>query len=128
MRKEIQTEDNVVITIDFKNGSRGSILYTSLGPRTLSKEYIEIFGGSKTMIIDNFRSATFYNQNGKKKICGFIQDKGHFNEFKAFIGAIQLGQPSPLSLQEIILSTQTTFDIIKSIKENRVVSATNIWG
>ena len=114
----IQTEDNISIIIDFENGSRGIIVYTSLAPKNLPKEYIEIIGENKTVTIDNFKSSTIYSQNRRKKFRKFNQDKGHFNELKSFIEAIQQGKPAPIPFKEIILSTQATFDIIKSAKEN----------
>lgn len=125
----VQTEDNFSITLDFKNGSQGLIVYTSLGPKTLPKEYIEIIGEEKAIIIDNFKSDIIYNQNSRKKNhrFSFSQDKGHFNEFKTFIETIQQGKPSPISLKEIIFSTQTTFNIIKSAKEKRIIDISNIW-
>ena len=125
--KNIQTEDNIAITIDFKNNSRATIIYTSGGPKTLSKEYIEIIGGGKAMIIDNFKSGIIYDPKGKKVIRGFSQDKGHFNEFKSFIRTIQQGKASPISLKEIILSMQTAFNTIKSAKEKRAIDISNIW-
>ncbi|MCD6442031.1 bi-domain-containing oxidoreductase [bacterium] len=124
--KSVQTEDNIAITIDFKNGSRGMILYTSGGPKTLPKEYIEIIGGSKAMIIDNFKSSTIYSSKGKKRIRGFSQNKGHLNEFKSFIKTIQQGRLSPIPLKEIVLSMQTTFNAIKSAKEKRIIDISNI--
>lgn len=122
----IQTEDNISIIIEFENGSRGTIIYTSLGSKSLAKEYIEIIGGGKAMIIDNFKNGIIYNQNGRKRIWKLSQDKGHFNEFKDLIGAICQGKPSPIPSREIILSTQTVFDIIKSLKERALVNI-KIW-
>ncbi|MEK7172989.1 MAG: Gfo/Idh/MocA family oxidoreductase [Patescibacteria group bacterium] len=125
--KAIQTEDNFSITLDFKNGSQAVIIYTSMGPKALSKEYIEIIGGEKAIIINNFKSSEFYNQNNRKKEHKFSQNKGHFNEFESFIKAIQQGKPSPISLKEIISSTQTTFNIVKSAQEKKIINISNIW-
>jgi len=123
----IQTNDNVVATIDFKNGSQGIIIYNSFGPETLPKEQIEILGASKATVIDNFKSSVIYDQSGRKKISRFGQDKGHFNELVSLIEAIRHGKPSPISLKEIVLSTQTTFDLIKSAKEKRFIEIANLW-
>jgi predicted dehydrogenase len=122
-----RTEDNVSINIDFENGSQGIIIYTAMGPKTMPKEYIEIFGGELSMIIDNFKSSTIYNQRGKKTFNKFNQDKGHYNEFKSFIEAIQQSSPSPIPMKDIVYSTQTTFDALKSIVEKRKIDITNIW-
>lgn len=117
----IQTEDNFSITLDFKNGSRATIIYTSLGPKLLPKEYIEVFGGNKTVVINNFKNGIIYEQNKQKKIRGFGQDKGHAHEFKVFVETIQQGKPSPIPFKEIVLSTQATFDAIKAAKEKKVI-------
>jgi len=121
-QKEIDTEDNITIIIDFKNGSRGIIIYTSLPPKSLHKEKIEILGRNKAMIIDNFKSSIIYTSTGRKKTRCFKQDKGHYNEFKSFIEAIKQGKSSPIPLQEIILSTQTTFDSLESARKKQIIN------
>jgi len=109
-------QDNLIINIDFHNNSHGVILYTASGPALLSKEYIEIIGNNKAMSINNFKSGIFYSNNRKKRFYKFNQDKGHFAEFKNFIQAIRVGNPSPISLKEIVSTTQSCFDVIKSIQ------------
>ena len=120
----ITTEDNLTISIDFENGSRGIILYTSLGNKGLPKEYIEIYGSGKVMSINDFKKASIITKRGKKILRRFSQDKGYGNEFKNFIEAIKQGEKSPIPLEELFYSTQATFSIVKSIKEKRAV---DIW-
>src|SRR5206468_1176188 len=38
-------EDNVVVALDFADGSVGTITYTAAGDRALGKERVEVFGG-----------------------------------------------------------------------------------
>jgi len=97
--------DNVEILIDFANGSRGSILYTSLGSKAAPKEYLEIFADENVLIIDNFRSARFYIKNKSKKIRKFTQDKGHYKELEIFTQTILAGDSSPISMDEQVLAT-----------------------
>jgi predicted dehydrogenase len=106
-------EDNVNITIDFADGSTGTILYTALGDKSLPKEYIEIFGGGKAMSINNFKS-------GKR--LSLSQDKGHYGEFRAFAEAIRNGKPSPISVEELALTTLVTFKIHESLKKGAPVA------
>jgi len=106
-------EDNVNITIDFADGSTGTILYTALGDKSLPKEYIEIFGGGKAMSINNFKSGRALSLN---------QDKGHYGEFRAFTEAILNGKPSPISVEELALTTLVTFKIHESLKSGMPVS------
>jgi len=100
-------EDNVNITIDFADGSTGTILYTALGDKSLPKEYIEIFGGGKAISINNFKSGKGFSLS---------QDKGHYGEFRAFTEAILNGKPSPISVEELALTTLVTFKIHESLK------------
>lgn len=120
----IESEDNAAITIDFKNGTRGIIIYTSLAPTTLPKEHIEIIGGNQAFVIDNFKDGIIYSKNTTKKIRSFSQDKGHLDQFKSLIDAIIGGQPSPIPLKEIIFSTQATLNAFASSKEQKVTPTT----
>ena len=106
-------EDNVSITIDFSDGSTGTILYTALGDKSLPKDYIEIFGSGKGMSINNFKS-------GKR--LSLSQDKGHYGEFRAFTEAILNGNPSPISVEELALTTLVTFKIHESLRSGMPVS------
>lgn len=111
--RAVIAEDNVIITIDFADGSTGSILYTTLGSKSLPKEYVEIFADGKNIIINNFK------MGGPLSL---RQDKGHYGEFKAFIQAILEGQPSPIPMTELALTTLTTFKIHKSLEQGGPVS------
>lgn len=113
--------DNVEILIDFANGSRGSILYTSLGSKAAPKEYLEIFADKNVLIIDNFRSARFYIKNKSKKIRKFTQDKGHYKELEIFTQAILAGDSSPISMDEQVLATLSTFKVLESLEKKEPV-------
>ena len=52
---QVKNDDNVVITIRFRNGSVGTITYTAGGDKALAKERVEIFGGGKAGIIHDFK-------------------------------------------------------------------------
>lgn len=106
---EILPDDNVSVNIDFADGSRGAILYTALGDKSLPKEYIEIFGDRKAESINNFKTGTL----------SLKQDKGHFGEFVAFVDSILNGEPSPISIKELALSTFSTFKILDSIRSGK---------
>jgi predicted dehydrogenase/threonine dehydrogenase-like Zn-dependent dehydrogenase len=98
-------EDNVNILIDFADGSRGNILYTSMGSKSFPKEYVEIFGDRRVETINNFKT-------GKM---GIKQDKGHKREFEEFINSIKDGTSSPIPIESIYYTTLTTFKIHKSL-------------
>lgn len=119
--KGVNAQDNVIVSVDFANGSRGVIVYTSLGSKKLPKDYIEIYGSGKAMIIDDFKKADIFTKEGKRSLRVFGQDKGYKGEFEKFIKAIQDGKASPISLEELFYSTKAISAIIQSIKEGRPI-------
>ena len=106
-------QDNVSIIIKFKNGSIGSIVYSSTGDKSLPKERIEIYGGQKTVVVDNFSSVTIHKNNRSLKHKNV--DKGHKKEIFAFLDLIKNGKPMPQDLKSLIQTNKTTFRILDSL-------------
>jgi predicted dehydrogenase/threonine dehydrogenase-like Zn-dependent dehydrogenase len=79
--------EDFVISLRFPNGSLASITYTSAGHPSGGKERVEIMGGGRTLLIDDFRSITVDGKSSK----GSGQDKGHTAQAQAFSGAISEG-------------------------------------
>ena len=71
---KIQDADNIIILVKFKNGSVGNIIYTANGDKSLPKEYIEVFGGGKAGIINDFRMGTIHHVECSQKP-GCIQER-----------------------------------------------------
>lgn len=108
--------DNVQILIEFSNGSTGSILYSAMGPSVMPKEYVEIIGGGKAAIIDDFRSLVVFSEHGTRTVKHKFQDKGHEAEFRKVAEVILKGGPWPINLMELVYTTLTTYAIEESLK------------
>jgi predicted dehydrogenase/threonine dehydrogenase-like Zn-dependent dehydrogenase len=106
--------DNVALTIRFKNGSIGVITYLACGDKRLPKERIEIFGGGKSFMINDFRDAESYTDDARRKIKK--RGKGHREEVEAFFKSIREGLPSPIPFESIYLTTAATFGVIDSLQ------------
>lgn len=104
--------DTVSISLGFENGSVASISYFSNGNKQLSKEYLEVFCGEQTVVIDDYKTMEII---GKGKKSGG-QDKGHATEVKLFIEAILSGKELPISFEECYHSTRATFEVLEQIK------------
>lgn len=112
--------DTLSISIKFKNGSIASISYFSNGSKELPKEYIEIYSGGITALVDDFKTLSIYDKKIKKyKMAG--QDKGHKDEIYQFLSALNNGEPMPITFDEIYWSTKMTFDIVKSIQTKEII-------
>ena len=118
---EIVDEDSVFITLRFTDGSNGSIAYLAEGDRSLPKERIEIFGGGKTFVIDDFRNATSY-RNGREEITKLrAQDKGQADEVRALCAVVLEGKPAPIALDDLAATTRATFRILDSLRTGQVM-------
>lgn len=92
--KSALLNDNVIITLTYPDGSIASISYVADGAKAMSKEYIEMFGGGRSAIINDFREAVLYsgdNQVISNKLPA--QDKGQKNMLTAWIDGLKNGRP-----------------------------------
>ncbi len=119
--QSIPDEDNVNITLNYKNGSTATIAYYAYGDSTMPKEYIEVFGNGVSMEMHDFRELIIYENGKKSKEKSANQDKGFINEFKAFKEAVLSGTPA-ISFDSIYNTTKTTFKILESINAGTVVN------
>lgn len=107
--------DTVSISLAFENGSVASISYFSNGSKQLNKEYLEVFCGEQTIVIDDFKVMDVMGK-GKKSIKNASQDKGHAMEVNQFLEALKTGESLPISFEECYRSTKATFDVWDKIK------------
>lgn len=115
------TEDNVLITVTFGDGSVGTIHYLANGDPRVPKERIEVFGNGVVAIIEDFQSGAVFQQ-GKRMALGHRlwsrQDKGHAAELGAFMTAVKADGRAPIPLESAVLVTLTTLKIHDSLREN----------
>ena len=116
-------DDNLTATIEFANGSLGTITYTANGDKRFPKERVEIFGGGAVAVLDNFRQLELV-RNGRRKVSrSWIgQNKGHQEEWQSLGATLQVGGASPISFEEIVNSSWATFKIAESIQMGSPVS------
>lgn len=114
------SNDNIIATLKYEDGSVGSISYFAVGDNDFTKERIEIFGDEKVCVINDFREAIFSSE-GKQTKRKMAQDKGFKNEIQSFFNAIKNGKPSPIPFEQIVETTLATFAINESINTGKAV-------
>jgi len=102
------TSDNIAVTLKFADGSVANLLYLANGDRSIPKEYFEVFCQGAIARLHDFRTLELA-RNGKVQKFKSLQDKGHGRELQLTIEAIRSGKPSPISFEELVEVTQTTF-------------------
>ncbi|HEY0100940.1 MAG TPA: bi-domain-containing oxidoreductase [Pyrinomonadaceae bacterium] len=123
--EEIVDEDSVLITLRFSDGSNGQIAYLAEGDRALAKERIEIFGGGKTFVIADFRSAVLYEGGRERRMKLRAQDKGQAEEVRALCAMVREGTPAPIALQDLAATTRATFRIRESLRAGEPKTVTS---
>ncbi|HXT62293.1 MAG TPA: bi-domain-containing oxidoreductase [Pyrinomonadaceae bacterium] len=113
---ETTNEDSVFVTLRLADGSNASIAYLAEGDKALPKERIEIFGGGKSFVLDDFRSGTAY-ENGREKTTKLReQDKGQRDEVRTVMSVVLDGKPAAISLADLKTTTRATFRIRESLQ------------
>jgi predicted dehydrogenase len=117
---------DVTATIEFADGSLGTLMYVCSGDRALSKERIELFRGGAVAVLDDFRRLDLI-RHGKKQILRsrLRQNKGHKAEWRAFSKCIQSGGAAPIAFDEIVASTLATIRIAESLRSGHEEQVTS---
>jgi predicted dehydrogenase/NADPH:quinone reductase-like Zn-dependent oxidoreductase len=108
------SNDNVMCSLRFADGSQGTISYLANGDKSYSKERIEIFGGGRVAMLEDFRRLELIHRGKKRVFRSLRQDKGHRGELEAFVSAIQTGSKSPIPFREIVTTMLATFALEES--------------
>ena len=112
------TDDQCFITLRHENGSISNIGYIASGSKSFPKERIEVFGGGKVGVIDDFKSLSI-NTGGKTSVKKQAQNKGHQQEIVEWGEAIADGKESPISWPEIRSVTLASIMAIRSLREGQ---------
>jgi polar amino acid transport system substrate-binding protein len=111
--------DSVFITLKLSNGSNGSIAYLSEGDKALPKERVEIFGGGRVFVIDDFRTTAAYSGGKETDTKLSKQDKGQAEQIRQVCSVVLNGGDAPIALHDISATTRATFRILDSLRTGR---------
>ncbi len=108
-------DDQVFITLRHENGSVSSIGYLAGGDRAFSKERIEVLGGGKMAVIDDYRTVELASQGVIKRL-KTPSGKGHLEEINEFASHLRQGL-WPIPWHELHRTTLATFAAVMSLRE-----------
>ena len=80
----------------------------------MPKEKIEVFGGNKSAVLDDFKSLQIFNENQINEIK--LNDKGRYQCVKAFCNGLKGNNENLIEMDSLFLTSLTTFKIVDSIK------------
>jgi predicted dehydrogenase/threonine dehydrogenase-like Zn-dependent dehydrogenase len=113
--KSAMLNDNVLISMTFYNGSIANIIYTADGSKAMPKEYIEVFGGGRSAVIDDFKSVDLFDgdADGRKIKLG-AQNKGQKEMLQAWMDGIRSGVPC-VSVECLLTTSMATIMAVESM-------------
>jgi len=112
--------DNVVVVLKFADGSVANLLYLANGDHRIPKEFFEVFCQGGIARLHDF-STLELARNEKIQKFKARQDKGHHRELQLTIEAIRSGKPSPISFEELVEVTETTFLVQEALATGKVI-------
>ena len=119
--KTIQDDlENVVVSIQYANGSIGNLMYLTQGGAKVPKEYVEVFGGGLTAQLENFETLEFFERSKVDRV-RVARDKGQANQLASFIDAVRTGAPMPISLETLFDTTLTSLASLHSAQTTSVI-------
>jgi polar amino acid transport system substrate-binding protein len=114
--RESVDDDSVFVTLKFADGSNGSVAYLAEGDRALPKERVEIFGGGRSFVIEDYRASASYAGGRETSAKLRAQDKGQREQARAVCAALREGAPAPIPLADLANTTRATFRILDSLR------------
>lgn len=116
-----RADDNLCLTLAFRDGSVGTIIYTAKGSKAFSRERFEVFGEDSVAVIEDFRRAQIVQGDRTRKISKFSMDMGYKAELEFFVHAT--GNPStfPKLFKSYAASTRTTLRAAESYRTGQTI-------
>jgi predicted dehydrogenase len=112
--------DDVDVTLRFRDGSIATIAYVTGGNSRCAKETFDAAAGGRSARLDNFRRATVWSGRRRAvKRAGIAIDKGQRAELRSFLDAIRAGRPAPISIASLAATTRATLAVERSLDSGR---------
>ena len=120
--KTVVNNDNFGALLRFSDGSIANLVYTAQGPRTVSREVIEIYSEGRTIVSTDFRLTELHTSSGRSRFSTGTQNYGYEEEITRFIAAVQ-GRITPEpTLSNMVHTMKVAFAIERSLAEGMEVS------
>jgi predicted dehydrogenase len=110
-------DDNASISLEFGDGSIGSVHYFANGSKEFPKERLEVFCDGAVLVLDNFVRLTGYGWRGFRNERLLRQDKGQAACIAAFVDAVRTGGPPPIPLDELIEVSRVSIRLAEAQRE-----------
>ena len=111
------TDDQCFITLRHACGSISSVAYLAGGDRACPKERVELIGGGRVALIDDFARVESWEGGRHRVLRRGRQDKGHRAEIEAFAAALAAGGAAPIPWAELKAVSLASILALRSLRE-----------
>lgn len=109
--------ENFTVSMRMRDGSLATILYEVMGNESQPKERLEVFGGGRSAVLDDFRRLEIYAGGRRRTRRAWLrQDKGHRALWTAFVDRIAMGGPPPIPYNQLFGVTAATLAAESSLR------------
>lgn len=109
------TRDTATVTLEFGDGSIGTIHYFANGHKRVSKEQLDVFASGRVLHLDNFLRLRAVGWPGSPGIKLWRQDKGQRECARRFVQAIVQGGAAPISREELFEVARVSIDVQREL-------------
>jgi predicted dehydrogenase/threonine dehydrogenase-like Zn-dependent dehydrogenase len=103
-------DDKATLTLEFADGSIGTIHYLANGDKGFPKERLEVFCAGRVLQLDNFRKLRGWGWKGFTKMNLWRQDKGQAVCAKSFVDAVLGDGTAPITLDEVLQVSRASIE------------------
>ena len=115
---EAASPDTFLVSLRFEDGSVASIQYLGASHREVPKERVEVTTGNLIAVLDDFRSATAWIGDTRRRWRG-KRDKGHDAELREFVGSLVERRPLAHDFEESLECMAATLAVQRAIREGK---------
>lgn len=121
------SSDNVTMTFTFPDGSIGTVSYLANGNKNMGKEYLEVFCGGKSAILDDFRSLELIREGNRTIQHAWLrQDKGHYNSWVTFLQSLSNAAEPPIPYTQLLGGAMASFAALESLTTRKEIEITGL--
>ncbi len=110
-------DDKAVISLQFEDGSIGTIQYFANGGKRFPKERLEVFAADAVLQLDNYRVLRGFAWPGFSKKSLWAQDKGQDACVHAFLDAIRTGRAAPIPVEQVWEVSRLSVEIADAARQ-----------
>jgi predicted dehydrogenase/threonine dehydrogenase-like Zn-dependent dehydrogenase len=112
--KSVKSLDNIICSISFQNGSIASLIYTSVGGKSMEKERIEVFTNKSSFVINDFSELICFD-SGESNIILKEKDKGHYQLMEEFEKLLNGKESLILPFEHDLIISETSINIVNNL-------------